>query len=181
MKIIRFVCVSFFLVISGCGNSTANSRVNDTKKVEDMPALKNVQTKSDFSIPNLNGQMIDFSKMKEKKIVLNFWATWCPPCKEEMKDLEAFYQIERNKKDGVALIGVNLTTQEWSQGSVGNYVADQKLTFPIGLDIDGEFTKKFGIQALPTTIIVDEHLNVLKKHIGPLTLPALQELLAETN
>jgi cytochrome c biogenesis protein CcmG/thiol:disulfide interchange protein DsbE len=176
MKIL--FCVYLFLFIGGCEKSMDSHKEMINK--EEVAVVKNVQTKSDLSIPNLNGQMINFSEMKGKKIVLNFWATWCPPCKEEMKDLETFYQNEMKKKEGVILIGINLTKQEWSQGSVASYVANQKLTFPIGLDIDGQMAEKYQIQALPTTVILDGNLNVLSKHVGPLTLKSINELMVET-
>ena len=102
--------------------------------------------------------------------MLNFWATWCPPCKEEMPAMEQFYK--ENSKE-VEILAVNLDPQN----NVKSFVKDNELTFPILLDQDGAIQQTYSIISIPTTFIIDEQGLILKKHIGSMTYEQMQELL----
>lgn len=109
-----------------------------------------------FKLKNLSGETISLSDYKGKKILLNFWASWCPPCREEMPYIQKYYE-ERADKSNVEVITVNMTKHE--QGDierVEKFIEEHKLTFPVLLDENGEIMNLYNIRAFPTTYIINE-------------------------
>lgn len=106
----------------------------------------------DFALPTVNEKNMKLSDFSGKIVVLNFWATWCPPCKAEMPYMEKFYK--KYGKD-VVVLGVNLTQTENKQSDVTSFVEEIGLTFPVVLDTDGEVASTYHIFAYPTSYIID--------------------------
>jgi thiol-disulfide isomerase/thioredoxin len=94
-------------------------------------------------------------------VFLNFWATWCPPCRAEMPSMERLYQ--KLKGQGLVILAVDL--QEDAK-SVQKFVSQHKLTFPILLDSDGRIGGTYGARSIPTSYIVDRKGNVLGGTVG---------------
>ena len=106
----------------------------------------------DFVLHDVDGQPLGLADLRGKVVLLNFWATWCPPCKAEMPDLEALHRTYGADKDFVVL-GVNV---EEDPAAVKAFVEQQQLTFPIVLDRNSRVTTKlFGVRPLPSTYIID--------------------------
>nr|WP_249745386.1 TlpA disulfide reductase family protein [Mesobacillus boroniphilus] len=122
-----------------------------------------------FTLKNLAGEDVSLKDYRGKKVMLNFWATWCPPCKEEMPAMEKFY---KEKSKDVEILAVNLDPQN----KVKAFVKDNEITFPILLDQDGATQQTYSIISIPTTFIIDEQGLILKKHIGSMTYEQMQEL-----
>ncbi len=123
----------------------------------------------DFKLKNLAGDEVSLKDYRGKKVMLNFWATWCPPCKEEMPAMERFYN---EKSKDVEILAVNLDPQN----NVKSFVKGNNLTFPILLDQEGSTQQTYSIISIPTTFIIDEQGLILKKHIGSMTYDQMQEL-----
>ncbi|WLR57078.1 redoxin domain-containing protein [Mesobacillus subterraneus] len=124
----------------------------------------------DFALKNLAGEEVSLKDYRGKKVMLNFWATWCPPCKEEMPAMEQFY---KDNSSEVEILAVNLDPQN----NVKEFVNDNGLSFPILLDQDGSTQQIYSILSIPTTFIIDEQGLILKKHIGSMTFEQMQELM----
>ncbi|ESU33976.1 hypothetical protein G3A_03480 [Bacillus sp. 17376] len=122
-----------------------------------------------FTLKNLAGEEVSLNDYRGKKVMLNFWATWCPRCKEEMPAMEQFYK-EHSKE--VEILAVNLDPQN----NVKSFVKENELTFPILLDQVGTTQQTYAIISIPTTYIIDEQGLILKKHIGSMTYEQMQEL-----
>jgi cytochrome c biogenesis protein CcmG/thiol:disulfide interchange protein DsbE len=106
----------------------------------------------DFELATLDGGSIRLADLRGKVVLLNFWATWCPPCKAEMPDLDALHRAY-GETQGLVVLGVNL--QE-PVDTVAPFVRDRNLSFPILLDTDGRVTSDlFHVRPLPTTFIID--------------------------
>ncbi len=121
---------------------------------ESQPALRGVsQSRApDFTLPSLDGQSLSLTGLRGKVVLLNFWATWCPPCKAEMPDLNALHK-DYGADRGFVVVGVNL---EEDAQTVESFVDQLELVFPIVLDRDGSVTTHlFGVRPLPTTLIID--------------------------
>ncbi len=106
----------------------------------------------DFSLKDLNGNVVKLSDYKGKIVILNFWAVWCKYCKQEMPDLN-----ELNKeleKDNEAVI-LAVDSQE-SPDTVKNYLASNKINLKVLLDQDGSITQMYGISGFPTTFIINK-------------------------
>jgi len=119
----------------------------------------------DFEVVDLNGNAFKLSDLKGKPVLLNFWATWCPPCKSELPDFERFF--EKYGKQ-VHIVAVNLTLSEKSKDAVKKFVKQQGLTFPVYLDAEGSVAEMYLVRYIPTSYILDEDLVVKDMHVGPL-------------
>ncbi len=143
--------------------------------LDDSPAVAGVTVGSpapDFQLDTVAGQPVSLAKLAGKPVVINFWATWCPPCKEEMPALEAAYQ---QHGDRISFLAVNV--QE-DKRTVNRFVRQYELSLPVPLDIDGEVLRLYGVRGLPTTVFVDSEGRVTALHLGALTDESLAEYLA---
>ncbi|MEH7671119.1 TlpA disulfide reductase family protein [Bacillus pumilus] len=114
----------------------------------------------DFELKTLDGQTASLSDYKGKKVLVNFWATWCKPCRTEMPELDAI----RSEYDQVEVLAVNLTTTEKSEDHVAAFADELKLSFPILLDQKG-IQARYQVLSYPTTYILDEKGRIMSvKH-----------------
>jgi thiol-disulfide isomerase/thioredoxin len=116
----------------------------------------------DFNLLNLNGKKVTLSDLKGKIVFLNFWTTWCSPCREEMPSMQTLYT--RFKDKDFALIAVNFNE---SADVVKKFFKEYKLTFTALLDSDGEIGAAFGIRSIPATYILDKNGGIIGKVFGP--------------
>ncbi|MEC1743334.1 redoxin domain-containing protein [Schinkia azotoformans] len=120
----------------------------------------------DFELTTLDGTPVKLSNYKGKKVILNFWATWCPPCKDEMPHMQNFY--EKNKENGIEIVAVNLTDVDNGQKAIENFVKNNGLTFQIPLDRDGKIGEIYQTISIPTSYILDSKGIITNKIIGPM-------------
>ena len=106
----------------------------------------------DFTLDTLQGAKVTLSHLRGKIMVVNFWATWCLPCRKETPALEKAY--EQYKDSGIVILGVNLTDQD-SASEVESFVQEFKLTYPILLDRDGNISNLYQVQGLPMTFFIN--------------------------
>lgn len=124
----------------------------------------------DFTLNNLAGDEISLSNFKGQPIFLNFWASWCPPCKEEMPALQKLYENDENVK----ILTVNV--QE-NKDKVLNYLMENKYSFTTLLDKNGSVASKYLVRGIPTTFVIDKDGIIIKKHTGGLTYQQMLDLI----
>jgi peroxiredoxin len=117
----------------------------------------------DFQLQTLAGETVKLSDYKGQRVMLNFWATWCPPCRAEMPDMEKFYQ-----KKGVAILAVNLTETEATMQDIHDFVDEFGVTFPILLDKKIEVATTYQIGPIPTSYMIDSDGIIRYKTLGAL-------------
>ncbi|MDP4172008.1 MAG: redoxin domain-containing protein, partial [Bacillota bacterium] len=122
----------------------------------------------DFVLKTLTGSTVKLSDFKGKRVMLNFWATWCPPCKAEMPDMEKFYK--KGQKD-LIILAVNIDPQL----DVKGFAKANGLTFPILLDEKDEVNTKYHILSIPTTYFIDSKGIIKDKFTGAMPLDAMQQ------
>ena len=129
----------------------------------------------DFTLDTLDGGKFKLADHIGQPVVVNFWATWCLPCRAE---LPAFEQVYRNNRtQGLVVVGVDVAE---SPDAVAQFVAEAGLTFPIALDTSGETTELYRIQGMPTTFFVGRDGQIKDMVIGgPLTQAAIESRVAE--
>jgi thiol-disulfide isomerase/thioredoxin len=157
-----------------------------TSPAEPAPiALDPVQDVIDREAPSLAfaglaGDSLRLAEFRGKVVLVNFWATWCAPCREEIPDLIALQQ-ELGGED-FAVIGVAQILYEGEADEVKAYVADNGMTYPIALDLGPAGQAFGGILALPSTFVIDRDFVVRRRFIGRVTRadldPILHELIA---
>jgi cytochrome c biogenesis protein CcmG/thiol:disulfide interchange protein DsbE len=106
----------------------------------------------DFTLDTLDGKKVTLSELRGKIVIINLWATWCPPCRAEMPALENAY--EQYRDSGVVILGLNVTNQD-SEKDIPPFVKEFGLTFPILLDRDGSVSTLYQLRGLPTTYFVN--------------------------
>ena len=124
----------------------------------------------DFKLKTLADTLVALSTLKGRPVVINFWASWCPPCRQEMPLLIAAYREHREQ--GLEVLAVNLTDQEYAR-DIRGFVAEFAMPFPVVLDEKGKVRDKYGLIALPTTVFVGPDGTVRVVHSGPINAAIL--------
>lgn len=135
-------------------------------KKEENTGLERGSIAPNFSLKTLDGKQVDLKDYRGKKIIVNFWATWCPPCREEMPEMERFYKDYKNQD--VEILAVNLEYSEPNTEKVSKFVQEYKLSFPIPLDEKNTIGKQYRAVSIPTSYFIDEEGMVSTSHIGPM-------------
>ena len=118
----------------------------------------------DFTLIDLEGNQVSLSDFRGKTVFVNFWATWCPPCRAEMPEIEAVYQEYKDK--GVVIIGVDI---EETKEEVLQFVQQGGYSWTFVLDTTGEVTANYKIQAIPTSFFIDREGIIRAMNVGALT------------
>lgn len=127
----------------------------------------------DFTATTLSGETVRLSEYKGQVVMLNFWATWCPPCKAEMPTIQAAYQ--QYGEQGFTVLAINNREQSSQIQPFANALA---LTFPIVLDTDSTLQDTFAIKGYPTSLFISDASEIYATHTGMLTPQQLDEYIA---
>jgi len=125
----------------------------------------------DFTLTTLTGEAFTLSTLRGTPVVLNFWATWCPPCRAELPELEA---AGRQYAGQIAISGVN---QAEARADVQAFARKMGLTFPMPLDEQAQVSRLYGVRSLPTTFFIDRGGVIRQIQVGPVTEATLAQLL----
>lgn len=123
----------------------------------------------DFTVPTLSGESFTLSDQRGRPVVINFWATWCPPCRAEIP----FFQAAARKYNGqVSVVGVD---DGEPAALVASFVNEMGMAYPIPLDEDSAVSRAYRVNSLPTTFFVDAEGVVQDIHIGIISQAVLEE------
>jgi len=122
---------------------------------------------ADFTLEDLEGNKVSLSDYKGKKVFLNFWATWCEPCKQEMPEMEKIHETYED----VVVLAINLDTEKDIQG----FMDEHGLTFQALLDVDEEVNDQYEVVSIPTSFFIDEEGIIRKKIVGVLDYEKMEE------
>lgn len=141
----------------------------------------------DFTLVDQNGEEHTLSDYQGKTVFLNFWATWCPPCRQEMPDIQALYEESGGNKEDLVVLGIaspktaeNTYTQEGTVDDVKKFLSDNGYTYPVVMDTTGEIFQTYGITAFPTTFMIDREGNVYGYASGALTREIMDSIVKQT-
>ena len=144
------------------GEKQLSSKAINYKLVSNLQEMKDKSPAPDFTLPDLERGKVSLKDFRGKLLMLNFWASWCVPCREEMPAMERLYQ--RYKDRGFVILGVNIKDDKKSAIS---FVRELKITFPIGFDPNGEVGLLYGAWGLPATYLIDTKGIALARAWGP--------------
>ncbi len=127
-------------------------------------SILTAQSVSELKIETLNNKQINAKELYQKGVLLiNFWASWCQPCKSELPHLNHLY--EKYKDKGLSIIGINQDSPK-SVAKVRSFVASQSIKFPVAVDPNFEIFNKFNGQVLPYSLLIDSNGEIVYRHTG---------------
>ena len=168
-----FAAVFALSMITGCGakeNADAGTSASAQPAAEKQGRGLTGETAPKFTLKNTAGEDVAV-EAKGRPYVINFWATWCPPCQAEIPDLAAFHAAHKDKVDFYA---VNL--QEEAQ-PVQKFMAERKADLPVVFDTNGDAAMLYGVRAIPTTVVVNAEGKVVYRKTGGVTKEELEDVI----
>ena len=146
---------TIFLAIGVMGTTTATSRSGKELVGKKAPS---------FVAPKVGGQLVSLENYKNKPLVLNFWASWCPPCRDETPGMERIWR--KYEDQGVVILGINVQDGE---KEAQRYISEFGVTFSNALDLDGSITVDYGVTGLPVTFFIDNDSVVTGRWVGSIS------------
>ncbi len=162
-SILKFVlCVALLSVLLvACENTKAQK--SQSGKVNAAARKKGAENRApDFTVTTLDGRQLSLSALRGKVVLLNFWASWCPPCLKELPHLERIYQKYKNQ--GALVVGMNVENNR-SPEEIKKFVDNQGLNFPIAI-ASSEILSQYGISPIPHSFFIDKAGNIADQMKG---------------
>jgi thiol-disulfide isomerase/thioredoxin len=148
--------------------------IDDENMPEEAAGIEPGEMAPDFELESLSGDTFKLSDLRGKKVILNFWATWCGPCREEMPEMQDFYD---NNED-VEILAVNLLETESDESDVEEYIDQFEYTYPILLDRNSDVSDAYkGAVAVPTTYFIGTDGTIQHpRKIGSMSYEFMEEM-----
>lgn len=115
----------------------------------------------DFILTDIHGKNLSLSSLKGRTVIINFWATWCPPCRAEMPSLNRLYKEYRTR--GLVVLAISTDT---SANVVKGYLNKNPFDFTILLDTDNKVSRQFRVFSIPTSFLIDKNSVIIQRYIG---------------
>jgi thiol-disulfide isomerase/thioredoxin len=128
----------------------------------------------DFSVAGLDGGSVRLTDYRGEVVAVNFWASWCAPCREEMPALAAY--AREHQGDGFVLLSINVGED---YHTARDFIKQYGDAFPVGLDEDSDLADRMGVSGLPVTLILDANGYIVYRHVGAIPLSVLDQKVNE--
>jgi len=128
----------------------------------------------DFEAETLDGETVKLSDFEGERIMLNFWTTWCPPCREEMPDIQKFHETS-----DVVILAVNLTDTEMNKNNVTAFIEEFDFTFPVLMDEGAKVSNLYKINPIPMSYMIDSNGKIHYKAFGAMDYELMVEEFAK--
>jgi len=155
------LCAAFFIFSPRQAEAQVSLEAQRALRSANINVLGQRIEPRNFTLPLLNGGNAALSAYRGKVVILNFWATWCPPCRVEMPSMETLYR--RFNDQGLEILAVDVGEDALT---VQRFMRNYGYTFPILLDRDNRVSSIYGIEAIPTTYIIDREGKIISRIIG---------------
>ncbi|MBI3974291.1 MAG: TlpA family protein disulfide reductase [Chloroflexi bacterium] len=129
---------------------------------------------ADFALQLFSGETLRSADLRGKPVLVNFWASWCAPCREEAPVLEQFWRDHRDQ--GIVVVGIDVWDTE---SDARRFIKDTGVTYPNGPDPRGKIAVDYGLSGVPETVLLDQEGRIVRKWVGPFTEQTKQVLLRE--
>ncbi|WP_308008288.1 cytochrome c biogenesis protein CcdA [uncultured Fusobacterium sp.] len=177
----------FNLNILASGQQIQNTDYAAKNEESAKPAQEEKLPAYDFQLKDQYGNLHKLSDYKGKVVFLNFWATWCPPCREEMPHIEEIYKEYGYNKNDVVILGAaspataeNPSPQDESEEKIKAFLTKNNYTFPVVFDVKGEIFRNYYINAFPTTFMIDKDGNIMGYVAGGLSKENMKKIIEMT-
>ena len=170
------------------GTKTAGTKKDESKEERTAKGeSEKGMTAPDFEVTLLSGKTVKLSDYRGKRVLLNFWATWCGPCQREMPDIQKLYEKYGKNTGDVIVLGVaNPKTkdapnnQDQAEPGIVQYLSDNGYSYPVLMDRTGALFSAYGITSFPTTFMIDQEGNVFGYVTGMLTADIMESIVRQT-
>lgn len=152
-----------FLVIVGVGIIVLLQTKDSSFNLSGRPRLGKGVSAPDFALPDLDGKTVTLADYKGKVVLLNIWATWCPPCVEEMPSMEKLYQELKDKDFAILAVSIDVSGAK----AVIPFMEKHKLSFSVLTDTEGAIKSLYQTTGVPESFIIDKQGIIVEKVIGP--------------
>ena len=149
----------FLLTITGCDKKTDDS--NAKGSTESLSDKASSEKAPDFTLTTVDNKTIKLSDYKGKIVIIDFWATWCPPCRKGIPDL---IEIQNRYKKDVIVIGLSVDTD--TKGEVVPFISNNGINYPVAYPTPDVVSSYGGIESIPTSFIIDQNGTVIDKNVG---------------
>lgn len=187
----NFIVIVILIGLVGWGIYDTSKKNGDrqAKLASSQPAMEGIDDSSlsiginqgniapDFVLNSLDGKSFKLSDFRGQKVIVNMWATWCPPCRAEMPDMQKFY--DKYKNENTTVIAINMTTSEKSVDRIPEFLDEFGITFPVLLDKQNSIGEIYQVYALPTSYIIDSQGIIQQKVTGPMNYEMMEKLVKE--
>ena len=170
---IAIVSVLIGLVIWQSVNKPEANKAEVEHSAEEPGDERRAVVATDFTLPMLNGENYTLSQSRGKLTIINFWASWCGPCKMEAPHLQEFYE---EYSDRVEIVAVNITSKD-TREDAATFAEQYGFTFPVLFDETGDISTMYGAFAIPTTIFLNEKGEIIHEYAGPMEKQFMIDLL----
>jgi len=173
MKKLLILLIIIAALTAGCSNKgdAAQNENSNPPQQENTQTADNAIIAPDFALESIDGTTIKLSNLRDKNVIINFWATWCGFCVTEMPDLQKLQ--EKYKEDDLLILTVNVgETKE----QVQKFMEENNLELTAILDKDMEVSNTYGVRSFPTTIAVNKKGEAVRGYVGMLTYEQMEQL-----
>ena len=175
------------LMMAGCAGAGSESIAESTEAAAsqtetDSTEEARVYPAPDFELIDQYGFSQRISDYRGKVIFLNFWATWCGPCREEMPDIQSLYEEYGENTEEVVFLGVAFPGAggEEDEEGIASFLQENGFTYPVAMDPEGRQMTAYGITAYPTTYMIDRDGNLFGYVTGSLTKESMEDVIRQT-
>ena len=159
---VKFVLIIILAISVNAFSGDNKQNKNTTKESKNLIANLDGDKAPAFSLKSIDGKTIKLSDYKGKIVIIDFWATWCPPCRRGIPDLVS---IQNEYKNKVVVIGISLDREKTIK-DVPGFIKDYAINYPVVYGDDNVVIAYGGIQSIPTSFVVDKKGNVVDMHVG---------------
>ena len=149
------------------GNTSVPQNTNNDSNQIDLNA--GAEKAPDFTLKDLEGNTVSLSDYIGKNVYINFFATWCPPCRDEMPEIEKIYQ--KYKDEGIVVLAVDLGED---RDTVKSFIEENKYNFKVLLDSDQNVAEQYNITSIPVSVFIDKKGNIAAKQVGAMTIDQME-------
>jgi cytochrome c biogenesis protein CcmG/thiol:disulfide interchange protein DsbE len=163
MKKIIFVLFMFISSIAMFGCQKSESREIAGEPEQYKPKKSETTKAPDFTLKTTDGKELKLTDYKGKLVILDFWATWCGPCRRGIPDL---IEIQKEYKDDIVIIGISLDRLTGTEKDLIPFMKEFKINYPVVIGTESVTKSYGGIQSIPTSFVLDRKGNVIDYHVG---------------
>lgn len=158
----RKALISFIILLAAFVSILTIQRLGNRGSVEASKILKAGDFAPKLKLTTLDGETIDLEQLKGKAVLVNFWATWCPPCIEEIPSLIKTY--DEFKGRGLVILGITIDAN--GKKIIPNFVKEHNINYPVILDVDQRFSRSFSVFGVPENILIDKTGKIVARRYG---------------